>query len=423
MRAISAPADSTRWQSVREILDELFSHRRLLIFSLIVFSIVLQTTVLYFLPPARARNHNGDFIYFYGPIATNLAAGKGLVDDKGEFATVFPPGFPVMLAFQFKAAAILGVEPLVIVAVFNVLISSLGCGCVFLIAEYIFTRRVAVLAALTWATYPANIWLSFQPNSEVPYLPVFFLAAFASLRALNEKNPNFAVKAGILLGLCALMRPIALSSAAFLAGGLVLFSWKEARRKGLAAGALLATAFLLTILPWEVYVSQKTGRPLPMFAKAASLMTQGITSVITDTPRNAADPLEVTKSKRGLFSLLFDELRADPLAVLKLLSMKLVRGWYATYRTRKTLQILPVQLFYLCLGGIGLRLALRNDRRHLACIWLLLLSIGGAWFTTIVTVPLLRYMLPQMSFVLIFCAFACDQFLFAPTRAQSDGSA
>lgn len=423
MRAISAVATSTPLLWVGKILRELYDRRRLLVFSLILFSVALQTSVMCFLPPARERNTNGDYVYFYGPVARNLAAGKGLVDNRGEFATSFPPGFPVMLAFQFKVGAILGVEPLIVVAIFNVLISSLSCGCVFLIAEYVFIKRVAVFAALVWATYPANVWLSFQPNSEVAYLPVFFLAAFASLRALNEKTPKFAAKAGVLLGLGALVRPIALSSAVFLAAGLVLFSWKEARRKGLTAGALLLAAFLLTILPWELYVSQKTGRQLPMFAKGSAVMTQGIASVIADTPRNAAAPPRVGQAKRGVASLLLEEIKADPIPVMRLISMKLVGGWYATYRRRKSYQILPFQLFYVCLGAIGLRLALRNDRRHLSCICLLLFSIAGAWVTTIVTVPLLRYMIPQMSFVLTFCAFACDRFLFEPTCARSLGSA
>lgn len=422
-RGDSVPAGFMPLHWSREFLGALFNHRRLLIFSLILLSAALQTAVMQFLPPAAERNTNGDYHFFYGPVAKNLAAGKGLTDSRGNFATAFPPGFPVMLAFQFKAAGVLGIEPLVVVAIFNVLTSALGSACVFLIAEYVFIKRVAVFAALAWAFYPANIWLSFQPNSEVPYLPVFFLAVFASLRALNEKNPRYAAKAGILLGLCALIRPLALPSAAFLAMGLVLFSWKEDRKSGFAGAALLTAGFLLAILPWELYVAQKTGRPLPMFAKGASVMTDGVTSVIADTPRNATGPVDLGKTKRSLVGLLYDELKADPVAVSKLLFMKLTRGWYATFRPRKTHQILPVQIAYLCLGIAGLRLALRNDRRHLACIWLLLFSIAGAWFTTIVTVALLRYMLPQMSFVLIFCAFACDQFLFARAGAASPSPA
>lgn len=422
MGASSAVTTFLPLQWVREILGELYGRRRLLILSLILFSAALQASIMCFLPPAAERNTSGDYHFFYEPVAKNLAAGKGLVDNRGEFATLFPPGFPVMLAFQFKAGAILGIEPLLIVAILNVLISSLSCGCVFLIAEYVFVKRVAVLAALAWATYPANVWLSFQPNSEVPYFPVFFLAVFAASRALNERNPKFAIKAGILMGLGTLVRPIALSSAFFLAGGLVLFSWKHSRPKGFAAGAILMASFLLTILPWELYVSQKTGRPLPMFAKGSWIMKQGVESVITDASKNAV-PMDVGRVKQDMLSMLLGKLKADPWPVLKLLCVKLVSGWYATYRTRKTIQMLPFQLFYLFFGAIGLRLALRYDRRHLSCIWLLLLSIAGAWFTTVVTVPLLRYMIPQMGFVLIFCAFACDHFLFGPARPSSPASA
>ena len=413
-----APAEdlSAPRQQLREILGDLFEHRRLLIFCLILLSVAIQTSVLQFLPPARDRNQNGDYFFYYGPVATNLEAGKGLLDRRGEFAIHYPPGFPVMLAFQFKVADILGVDQLAIVAFFNVLISSLSCGCVFLIAEYIFTRRVAVLAALAWATYPPNIWLSVQPNSEVPYIPIYFLAAFASLRAIKEENSKLALKAGVLLGLSALVRPIALTAAFCLTAGLVLFSPKRARWKGCISAAVLMAAFLTMILPWEFYVYEKTGRPLPMFAKGTSGMTEGLTSVITDASKHPANPQEVRTSKRGIITLFWEELKANPGPVLELLSMKLVRGWYGMYRDRRTHQILPLQLFYLCLAGIGLRRAIRDGRHHLPCIWLLLLSIVAAWLTSVVTVPLLRYMIPQMSFVLIFFAFAVDHFLFEPGR-------
>ncbi|HEV1995142.1 MAG TPA: glycosyltransferase family 39 protein [Candidatus Acidoferrum sp.] len=387
-----------------------------MIISIILLSIAIQTAFFQFLPPALNRNENGDYFSFYGPVASNLETGNGLLDKRGDFAIYYPPGFPLVLAFQFKVAGILGVEPLSVIAVFNVLISAVSCACVFLIAENVFARRAALLAALAWATYPPNVWLSVQPNSEIPYLPLYFLSVLAALRAIKEMNPKLAVKAGVFVGLAALVRPIALTSAVFLAAGLVMFSPKEFRRRGFASGALLFGAFLLMTAPWELCVYAKTGRSLPMFAKGSSVVTQGLTSVITDAPGKPPTPGEVSRSKRGVVGVLIDQLKANPGPILKLLSLKLVRGWYGMYRSRRTNQILPVQLFYLLLAAIGLRRAIRDGRYNLPGIWLLLLSIAGAWLTTVVTVPLLRYMIPQMPLVLIFFAFAFDQLLFEPRR-------
>jgi hypothetical protein len=47
---------------------------------------------------------------------------------------------------------------------------------------------------------------------------------------------------------------------------------------------------------------------------------------------------------------------------------------------------------------------------------MLLLAVTGAWITAVLTVPLLRYMVPQMTFIMIFAVIAVDHFVFRRGR-------
>jgi hypothetical protein len=49
-------------------------------------------------------NEGRDYAYFYAPVAKNLAGGKGLVTENGRLATLYPPGYPLMLAGLLRLA-------------------------------------------------------------------------------------------------------------------------------------------------------------------------------------------------------------------------------------------------------------------------------------------------------------------------------
>jgi 4-amino-4-deoxy-L-arabinose transferase-like glycosyltransferase len=421
MSSDAQPAAASLPRRRRDVFDDLVARRNLLILLIFLFAISVQTLLFQFLPPARDRNHNDDYNVFYGPVADNLADGNGILNRHGTFAHQYPPGYPLLVAGTFKLADALGQDRMEGLAAFSVLISSLSCILVFQIAELIFARRVAALAALLWGTYPPNVWLSVQPNTEVPYIPLLLLSVFLTLLAMKEGKLGLLAAAGFSLGVGGLIRPIAVSAAAFLALGLFLFSPKGHRWKGLISGALLMTVFVLTILPWELYASHRTGGRIPLLTKSSSLVMQGLNSVVTDAPRNAKKNEQPPRSE--VVKLFFEELRAEPLPVLKLLLMKLLSGWYATHNIRRGYWLLPLQLLYLFLAGFGLRLAFKENPLDHPLLLMLLLAVIGAWITSVLTVPLLRYMLPQLTFAIIFAALAVDHFVFRLGRHAASPAA
>jgi hypothetical protein len=102
-----------------------------------------------------------------------------------------------------------------------------------------------------------------------------------------------------------------------------------------------------------------------------------------------------------------EELRTDPVAMAKLLAIKVMRSWYGTDSGRYELEIMLLQVPYLVLVLWGTLGSLRSDpvRRNFAvCIWVVVLYL---WGMTVVVYSMLRYMMPAMGllFVLIPGAF------------------
>ncbi len=57
---------------------------------------------------------------------------------------------------------------------------AMGLTCVFLysLVLMVMGERTALLAATLWMTYPFNLWLTKQPNSEIAFLPILHSALF-----------------------------------------------------------------------------------------------------------------------------------------------------------------------------------------------------------------------------------------------------
>ncbi|HEV1995129.1 MAG TPA: glycosyltransferase family 39 protein [Candidatus Acidoferrum sp.] len=395
-------------------------------------SVVLQVLMFQFLPAPRERNRNGDYFGYYEPVALNLLAGKGLVEDDGRAATRYPPGFPLLLTGIFSVADGMRIQRLQLVGVFNILVSSFDCILVFFIAKFIFTVRVAAISALLWMTYPLQMWLSVQPNSEIPYLPMFLLSVLVALHALGRRQPALGLAAGCLLGFAALFRPAALISTVVMAGALLVLAPRAAKWRGLLASALLLFGFLLFVIPWESYARSKASGEVALVAKGTSNVLDGLTFALPAAQHGEHTPLpeDVWKlmlridaqrpqlsSPGKVLSYMFDEFRENPVAVMKLILLKIVRAWFGTYNMHYDYEILIVQLVYLGAFGIGLWRALRQYRDRLPYILFLILVVGSAWASCVLVMPIVRYLVPVMSLVLIIAAVGFDSALFSPRSA------
>lgn len=400
-------------------------NRKLSLLLLFLLSITVQSCFLSFLPGPVERNQNTDYDAFYEPVAENLIKGKGLIDRRGNIAVRYPPGFPLILAPIFQISESLGVEKLQGVAVFNVLVLALCSLLVFLIGEIVFNQRIALIGSLLWITYPFNLWLTKQPNSEIPFVFLLLLAIYLFIYALNKNRLWVIFVVGLLLALTALIRPVSiLLIGVFIL--IILFYSRFSIYLRVVSIVLITAGYVITLIPWEYGVYKETGEIIPLSKGGTPSVIDGLQYAFRDKfekgqydmpedtldfmvrMREKNDELETTGQVLGY---VVQEFKKDPGTVVKLYATKIARSWYATSELWYENYILPIQIFYLFLGVTGIIMSLKFYRQKIIYVLLFVMTIMYFWAMTVLVVSILRYMMPVMGLVLIFSAIPIDRVL------------
>lgn len=407
--------------TIKLTIERIFNDRKLLLAFVFFLSLLASLLFLVFLGYVGPSDHNipgSDYLNFYEPVANNILQGNGIVKN-GELAMRYPPGFPVVLAFIFGLANFFGLGNLGLVIVFNSLMMA-GTACLlFLTAEYIFNRKIALISSLLWLSYPFNLWFVKNPNSEVPFILLIFAGIWFYLLALNRKSFGFIFLSGLLLGFAALVRPIGFLLP-FLLAILVFFLLKESSKKTAFLLALLMVASsILAILPWEAYVFSETGSILPLSTGGPVSIVDGLAFAAKagdggDVAKVPTDVLSLMERAREIYPVTYSEISSfilieiveKPMTFLKLVGLKLIRSFYATSQMWWEGKILLVQLCYLLTGIFGIGLAFKNHKDKVREIILILAVILFFWGMTFMVLSMLRYMVPVMGFVMIFSALS-----------------
>ena len=139
----------------------------------------------------------------YVRIASNLRSGHGYVGTMAGPQLLFPPFYPVLIAgVSFVTGNVELAARLI-----NLLAGTLLVLSVFLIADTVYGRRVAVISALLIAFYPLLIALSASTYSECLYITLIASGLYHGLRWQESKRTRHAVLAGVFLSLAYLTRP------------------------------------------------------------------------------------------------------------------------------------------------------------------------------------------------------------------------
>lgn len=404
-------------------LKLIYQNRKLLLLSLFLLALVVELVFLFVygkIGPAQQQVPATDYLKVYEPVADNILAGKGIVLD-GEISIQSPPGYPLFLAGIFAFDRLTGWERLGSVTVVNLVLVALGACLLFLVAQLLFGKKIALLASLLWMSYPFSLWFIKNPNTEVPFLFFLFLATLFYFLAREKSRPELILGAGICFGAAALIRPSGLFlPLIFLVFVFFLFNSLAKKRK-IIFSLILLVGSLLPILPWEIYVWQGTGQIIPLAANGPRSIVDGLTFALL--PGAAGDKVAVSSDVLGLMArigeadlktataiagFLGKELVSQPVAVLKLLGMKIARAWYATSQKWWEGRLLLVQLFYLFFSVIGLIFSFKFFRANIKEIILFLVLIIYFWGMAILGLSILRYIVPAMALVMIFSAIAFD---------------
>jgi len=312
-----------------------------------------------------------------------------------------------------------------IIIIFNVLVASLSVMLLFLIAERIFSRKVALITSLLWATYPISLWFLKNPHTEVPFIFFFLAGVLIFLVGLKQNKMWTAFGVALLLGIATLIRPIALLLPLVFAFIVVFGSWGlywNWRRK-IVFAVVLIVVYLMVLAPWTIYVFLNTQEFIPLGNYDTGGIEAGLMFAIRDHTLPIAVPEGVERimqevkdksfSTKGDFVMYsIQKLRSDPLPFSQLLLLKAVRSWYGTAQGwRQETQLLVLQLFYLIPAGIGALYAMRVYKGRRSFLWLILFLIGFFWFMTFSVLSIMRYMVPVMGFVMMFAAIFWVSFI------------
>lgn len=203
----------------------------------------------------KPQDHNFGFGWEMGRIASAIAAGRGFGDPfgPGTGPTAWePPLYPYLTAAVFHFFGIYSRSSAFILLAVNSIFSALTCIPIFLIARRIFSEKVAVGAAWTWALLPYVMYWCTRWVWETSLSALLLGLIFWLALTLEDRDGLFPwIEFGLLWGISALNSTVLI---AFLpASGLWAWYHRAKRGKSSLAGVVLASLiFIACVTPWTI---------------------------------------------------------------------------------------------------------------------------------------------------------------------------
>lgn len=376
--------------------------------AIFLISLLARALALWFFPETHLSDNA---ITAYLGAAQLLRTGEGMLDP--SYPVFAPPLYAVLIAFL---QTLFGDGQLPIKFA-QVTVDSATSVILFFIMKELFTARVGSLAGLVYSIYPFSIYASTYIGSETFF--TFFLSIFVLLFivAVKYQKWQFWVAAGVTLGVTTMTRGTTQFFPLFV--GLLLFKSKKGQLlRDMRNYLLFCFCFILILLPWTIRNYLVLHEFVPV-ATAASVFQQGSAErFLTIDGKNKElpkwyehmrargippPPPGASAVQRDRFQLraglesYWDQATNDPWSLVSFLLMKFARLWYATESGRNHSLIFAsnVGIYLLGLGGLIILLV----RKH-PFSWILSFVIGYMVLLHWVSLPLFRYILPIMPYVI-----------------------
>ena len=166
------------------------------------------------------------------------------------------PGYSVFLAILYTSIG----DYLLVPLIANAILGTLTTLFTYLIAKISFNRSLALIAAGMMALLPSHILYAGLLASENLFTPLLLAGAVCYLYAVASRQTKWWLLfvSGILLGLAALVRPVAL----FLPGTWFLFLlWKRySFWRAIVISIIVTGVTVITFSPWLVYNYSQSGK-------------------------------------------------------------------------------------------------------------------------------------------------------------------
>ena len=343
----------------------------------------------------------------------NLRAAHLLIDGKGfsdpSFPVYNPPLYPLFIA---TCLSVFG-DDQASVKIVQIFVDSLTMIMIYFIMKEIFDVATALLSAGIFSLYPFTTYLTISIASE-PFF-TFLLTGFVlvSIYAVRSSKWWCYCVAGALLGLATLTRGATQFVPLMLPVMLILLGKRG--RASILCYVALCLSFGFIILPWTVrnYLVLDDFIPIATSGGIVVLMGSSEEFLIIDgkpamlqryVPPKGGKPSQNDKfyTRVGL-EIHMAHLQTDPLGFMTFMVKKFGRMWYATESGKNHSLILLSQLPIYLLAVIGIVFAWMKGKTS---AWIPLCLI--AYFIALhwLSLPLFRYMIPIMPYVIGLAAFA-----------------
>lgn len=375
---------------------------------LFTLSLVLRLIALWLVPTPHLST-NAETAYLGG--ARLISEGEGFAD---PLYPVFAP--PLYAVFIALGTLLFGSEQFPI-KLFQIILDSFTSVLVYVIVRKIIGHKVAVLSGVGWAMYPFSIYATLYIGSEAMF--TFLLSLFVLLVLQVVQHPQswkLYGAAGMVLGIATLTRGTTQFLPIFLLGGLlVMYRYLP---KGAVKGYLIFfLSYAVILSPWALRNYLVLHEFVPV-ATGGSVLLQGASDEFLTIenkkkyeayfeelkgrgihmPSNEDGPVAMDRFyvRAGLESYRM-RLEKDPLSIVPFMIMKFGRLWYSTESGNNEFVILCINSLIYVPAFIGLWVAWS---RYSQFLWILgpviLYFILLHWLT----LPLFRYILPVMPFII-----------------------
>lgn len=398
--------------------EAIYQHRKAMI-ALFILSLVLRLFAMWIVP-APHLSTNAVTAYLGG--AQLILEGEGFKDPLYPVFT--PPLYAVVIAF---GSYVFGNEQ-VPIKLFQIVLDSITSVMVYVIVRELIGSSVGIFSAIGWAVYPFSIYATLYIGSEAMF--TFLLSLFVLLALRIVQNPQswkLYSSAGMVLGFATLTRGTTQFLPVFLLLGL-LVAYRHLP-KGVIQGCMI---FLLSygviLCPWAVrnylvlheFVPVATGGSVLLQGASDEFLTienkkhyekyfEQLEARGLHVPSNEDGPVAMDRFfiRAGLESYKM-RLEQDPLSIVPFMAMKFGRLWYSTESGNNERIILFINGLIYVAAVMGSWVAWVRHRQYLA-----ILGPGILYFILLhwLTLPLFRYMLPVMPFIIALAGLGITESL------------
>lgn len=362
--------------------------------------------------PEPHMAYNAIFAYVKG--AEILVNGQGFSDP--SFPVYTPPLYSVMIA----AGTVLFGDGIYVIKVLQVIADAFTSVLLYLIARRLFNDCVAVLAGVLWSLYPFAIYATLYIGTEVFFTLFIALFLLCLVYSLEQDKWYLYCGTGLFLGLATLIRGTTQFFPLILPVALWLLKSKGSPWLRNYTMALLC--FLLVIFPWALRNYIVLHEVIPVGANSTVMLYGTYEPLLTIDTRQAelvrvfeaarAKGIVPPREDRGpserdgflakvAIQNYRDRLQADPFGLAAFMVKKFFRLWYSTESGNNHGITLAVNAGIYAFALIGVVVTVKKKNR------MAMILMGFVSYFVIIhwlTLPLFRYMLPVMPYVLALTA-------------------